>query len=296
MPAKSPIVLIAYSFGQNNTGKQGVVFSAALPKLSDVLSGVNPFYIGQSFTIQETVVIRSVINDYSLLRREDRWFDAKEYIGTWQRLNALGQVVSGANDYGLIRNQRHEMSHYSQWTVSADPSNLLQLSDGGRIRQCNLFLEPSIYLPGGTTTPVTGFAPLPIENLLIYENYSQPAVLIDRPYDLWWAGLGLYFYDGISGFDVELKASAVNVAYNGAQRWEAPTCGLAKPTCDEEFRTYILSVNNGQPIDTVYPGSDIKGHYSTQGTCDGDPGAPCVVGLFTCSDGGTRPYYYRLAN
>ena len=285
-----------YSFGVNGTGRQGVLSFGAKPKLSDVFGGLNPFYLGQSFTIEEVVTIYSSIDDYSLLRSEDRWFEPKQYIGTWQRLNDTAIPQANNNDYGLIRNTIHQMSHCRQFTISADPSNLIQLGDGGRVRQCNLFLEPSTYLIGGTTIPVTGFAPVPTESLLIYENFTQAAQLIDKEYDLWYAGFGLFFYPGMSGISVEIKVGVIDVVYNGAAKWSAPVCGLNKPTCDEEFQAYILTINQGHPIDTVYPGSDQYGHYSNQTNCNNDLGAPCQVSLYTCSDGGTRQFWYRASN
>jgi len=285
-----------YTFKGDATGAQGVLSFGAPIKMSEIFGGTNVFYVGQSFVIQEVLKIISQVDDTTLLRREDRWFDPKLYIGTWQRLNSTGLPTHNNTDYGLIRSTIIELSRYNTYTIGANPDKPIQLGDGGVIRQCNFELESVLLpLPGGTGV-VAGSKPLDTDALFVYQNYFQPAAIDDAIYDLHFAGMGLYFYPGCSGIALTLDVSVVNVLYNGAEQWTAPLCKLGKQTCAEEFAAFVLLNNQGHPIDTIYPGSGLSGLYSSQGACDADVGAPCGQEIFTCTDGGVETYYRHINN
>jgi hypothetical protein len=284
-----------YFFEQDATGRQGVLQMSESPKMSKVFGGTNPFYVGQSFVIQEVFTIISEVRDFSLLRTEDRWYQEKRYIGTWQRLARSGLALNGTDDYGLIRSEVQELSRYRTWTISADPAVKIQLGDGGRIRQCNFILRPEPFVPKGGVNIVAGFVPTYDTEQFIYEDFVQPAQLIDREYDLYFAGMGFYFYPGCVGIRAELAVSVINVVYSGADKWDPPKCDLTSATCDEQFAAYILANNQGQPLDAVYEGDDITGHYSSEGACNATAGVPCGEMTYICSDRQTRTYWIRQA-
>ena len=190
-----------------------------------------------------------------------------------------------------------EMSHTSYWTIGANPRNPVQLGDGGRVQQCNLFLQPDVYLPDGQNTPLTGFRPADLDPVLIFEQFTQPASLENREYTSWFAGFGFYFYPGCSGNYVQRKIGVINAVYNASEPWTTQTCRIGRQTCDQEFAQFILQQNQGHPINSVYPGSGISGHYSSLGACEADPGAPCQGLTYTCvADGTTRQYFVHSNN
>ena len=283
-----------YTFSGGSTGAQGVLNYGVTPKLSEVFGGTNIFYLGSTFIIEEVVTIVSQIDDYTKLRAEDRWFSPKQYIGTYQRLNDVGVPQNEQHDQGLIRTTYHQMSHRSMWTIGANPVTPLQLGDGGRVRQCSLILEPYVFVNPPNPTPIAGFAPVSEPDLLIYENFNQAATIEDRDYSLFFAGLGLYFYDGMSGLRVELKASVINAVYNSAPAWNSPVCKLGQATCDEQFAAYILTINGGFPLDSTNPGIVGGGVYSSLGICMSDGKSVCAARTFTCTNGETRTYYIKV--
>lgn len=276
----------SFSFKGDGEGRQGVLLYGTPPKFSEVFNGQSVFYPGSTVQVEETMTIISNINKPELLRQEDRWFIEKKYLGTWQRITTQGLLTHNNTDYGLIRDTTFSLNHYSTYTIGADPNNPIQQHDGGSINQCNFEIQQVTV--GNPPLTATFGRPALDNDLFKIDNYQQPCRIQDTEYNLWWGGVGIFFYDGIEGFRVDFRASVINVIFNGNDKWQPRKCTLGAQSCAEAFDQLVRSINGGRPIDT--PGGDV---FSTRTT--NDPNSPLYNPVvFPCPIAADGSYTYYV--
>jgi hypothetical protein len=145
-----------------------------------------------------------------------------------------------------------EFSRYSSWSISGNPDKPRHQNNGGIVRNCNWYIQPDVYLFPDEITPVVGYRQhFPNKPIYAIEDFVQPAQVEDRTYDLYYSGLGLYYYPGARGLSLQLDIAIVQIAYNAADAWVPQTCVLGEQTCSEAFAQFILSTNGNLPLDDI---------------------------------------------
>jgi hypothetical protein len=242
---------MAFSTTFSISGSRGKVgwFGSGAINFSQLFTGKPQYYAGSVIQVQEVVTIYTSIYEPIAVDKDFGWFVDKQYIGTFQVLGQDAQPTHYIEDDGYLVDTIQKITRYSNYTITANPSVPIALSEGFTVYDCNTYLVPEVYLFPGTNTPVPGQRLRdPGEGKPILRGYTSLTAsdLADTQFFPRISGLGLFLKPGVEGINIDYRVAIINDIYTANQPFPVQTCELVQPSCSEQYNAFLLASGPNQ--------------------------------------------------
>jgi hypothetical protein len=268
---------ISYSYnGNEQTGNIGVLSFGGTRNFSDLFTGLPQYYPGSTIQVQEIISVLTKVTDSKLVDVDFNWWEPKQYLGTFQVLSAVGLALHRDGDDGYLVSPYQEITRYSRYTITANPSVPIALNDGFIVNDCNFFIKTNVRANPVTGLPQTGQDLVSWgESAPVFRGYNSftAAPLADTPVNLVMGGIGLLLRPGVALSRVDYKAAIINDIYTAYSPFPIQTCNTIPPTCSEQFTAFMQSHSTG---------SVTGRYYYDQPTCVSTSKVGCAIRTWTC--------------
>lgn len=252
--------------------------------LSQVISGSPEYYPGSLILFEEFIRLSFAVDKPELVDVDNRWFDPKSYLASYQVSSGLTGVIDGYTEQGHCNHTRTILKYYSQYVIGGDAATPIGLYTQNDIINCNFYLQPEVYLFPGETTPVAGFRTHEGKPSFLSVNTITTAPIQDSKFFQKARSIGIYPFAGVRLTEILYIASDINKIKTAFNPYDAPTCIFAeRQSCESQFTAFVIST----------------GVFKNQAACESVNNAsiPCSSKVFVCPDDPTQTFeYWEIAS